>query len=190
MLSVEWMTAAGWGAAMIDTVLDADRRLARGEDNPSLAYWLRDVWQVAWEQEQCKGGPWTTAAHLYASIGGGAVPIDPIWDKKALDLLTAQINEHPSTPDQLFVPATPACGRAGRSPRSSTGSAGSAPAWLPALVPPPARIPVPFSTQAHAAALVQHTPIVVAAISAMDRRNARIAEIDARCSRPMPALPP
>ncbi len=180
MLSVQRMTAAGWGAAMIDKVLDADRRLARGEDDPSLAYWLRDAfWQVAWEQEQCKGGPWTTAAHLYASIGGGGVPIDPIWDQKALDLLTGQINEHIEYVKQLS--------RANKS-REHEGAQITADYQRLAqqraqlartgVAPPPARVPAPFSTRAHAAALVQHTPVVVAALSAMDRRDAQIRSID------------
>lgn len=180
MLSVERMTAAGWGAATIDKVLDADRRLARGEDNPALAYWLRDAfWQVAWEQEQCKGGPWTTAAHLYASIGGGGVPIDPIWDKKALDLLTAQIDEHIAYMQRLGRESQ-ARWQEGEKIAAQYQQMAQERAQLAntRVGPPPARIPVPFSTQAHAAALVQHTPVVVAAISAMDRRNARIAQLD------------
>lgn len=180
MLSVQRMTAAGWGEAMIERVLDADRRLARGEDNPSLAYWLRDAfWQVAWEQEQCKGGPWTTAAHLYASIGGGTVPIDPIWDKKALDLLTHQIDEHLAYVNEL-IKANRAREREGDQIMANQQRLKTERAQLvnTRVTPPPARIPVPFSTSAHAASLVQHTPVVVAAIAAMDRRNARIAQID------------
>ena len=180
MLSVERMTAAGWGAVMIDRILDADRRLAHGEDNPSLAYWLRDAfWQVAWEQEQCAGGPWTTAAHLYASIGGGAVPIDPIWDKKALDLLTHQIDEHLAYVEELSR-ANKLREREGERVDAHRQRLRVERAKLVGtrITPPPARIPVPFSTSAHAASLVQHTPVVVAAIAAMDRRSSRIAQID------------
>lgn len=180
MLSVQRMTAAGWGAAMIDTVLDADRRLARGEDDPSLAYWLRDAfWQVAWEQEQCKGGPWTTAAHLYASIGGGGVPIDPIWDQQALDLLTGQINEHIEYVKQLSR-ANKQREREGAQITANYQRLAQQRAQLARtqVAPPPARVPVPFSTRAHAATLVQHTPVVVAALSAMDRRDAQLRSLD------------
>lgn len=180
MLSVSRMTDAGWGAAMIDRVLDADRRLARGEENPSLAYWLRDAfWQVAWEQEECKGGPWTTAAHLYASIGGGNVPLDPIWDKKALDLLTDQINQHLEYAQTLRSAGLARTDEHARIRRDWDRVAAERAQLVAAhTAPPSARIPTPFSTQAHAAALVQHTPVVVAAMSAMERRTARLAEID------------
>lgn len=93
VISRETMIAAGWGMAMIDQVLDADRMLAEGSAGPGRAYWLRDAfWQIAWQMEGRYGerGPFTDAAYAYAAVAVGGVPPVPTEALEAMARLRAQ----------------------------------------------------------------------------------------------------